>query len=139
MLERLRRDASFLAERFKLPLRSVDAEGPRVKRRYGICYEDGSIRIRLRNVRNGEILKYSALVDTLCHELAHLRHFDHGLRFQALYKRVLGYARRQGLYRPSRRPSPGGGFAPRPPSAPPSPRVRGPIQLELFGAPPTDP
>ena len=102
-LERLRRDAAFLAERFKLPLRALDAEAPRVKRRYGICYDDGSIKVRLHNVRNGELLKYSALVDTLCHELAHLKHFDHGLRFQAFYRRIQEYARRQGIYQPSRR------------------------------------
>jgi len=102
-LERLRRDAAFLAERFKLPLRALDAEGPRVKRRYGICYEDGSIRVRLHNLRSGELLKYSALVDTLCHELAHLKYFDHGVRFQGFYRRMLEYARRQGIYKPSRR------------------------------------
>jgi len=103
VLERLRGDAAFLAERFKLPLRALDAEGPRVKRRYGICYDDGSIKVRLHNVRNGDLLKYSALVDTLCHELAHLKHFDHGVRFQTFYRRMLEYARRQGIYKPSRR------------------------------------
>jgi hypothetical protein len=40
------------------------------------------------------------MVDTLCHELAHLRHFNHGQRFWQLYRRILAYARRQGIYRP---------------------------------------
>jgi hypothetical protein len=81
-------------------------------------------------------------VDTLCHELAHLKHFDHGVRFQAFYRRMLEYARRQGIYRPSRRPLPL-----RPPlmqrraQAPPVEPVRvapapqrpsRPIQLDLF-------
>ena len=102
-LKRLRRDALILARAFRLPLRSVDAERANVKRRYGVCYDDGSIRIRLRHVRTRELLKYSALVDTLCHELAHLRHFDHGPRFHELYRRILSHARRLGVYRPAPR------------------------------------
>ena len=142
MLERLRRDSRLLAERFRLPLRSLDAEGPRVKRRYGICYEDGSIRIRLRHARTGKLLKYSALVDTLCHELAHLRQFDHGLRFHTLYRRIVEYARRNGVYRPRPQRPPAsqpelfGVGAARARIAAASPeRRRGapePIQLELF-------
>ncbi len=153
MLERLRADARNLAAAYRLPLRSLDAERPKVKRRYGICYDDGSIRIRLRHVRTGQLLKYSSLVDTLCHELAHLRHFDHGRRFHALYEKVLAYARRKGVYRPGPRPprpqepqhSLLVGLRPRPAIA--RPRVRsqrvaggvagdqGPKQLELFPAP----
>ncbi len=142
MLGRLRGVARALAERFSLPLRSLEAENPRVKRRYGICYDDGSIRIRLRHVRTRELLKYSGLVDTLCHELAHLRHFDHGPQFWQLYRRILGYARRQGIYDPVPRAFYARG------SGHPAHRVlrplerdrreadpppKGPLQLELFG------
>ncbi len=154
MLERLRADARTLAAAYRLPLRSLDAERPQVKRRYGICYDDGSIRIRLRHLRTGQLLKHSSLVDTLCHELAHLRHFDHGWRFHALYEKVLAYARRKGIYRPGPRPprlrpqpqhSLLVGLGPRP--AITRPRVlphavagglaggQGPEQLELFSAP----
>lgn len=101
VLKGLRRDGRILAGRFKLGLVMVDAERAQVRRRYGVCYSDGTIRIRLRHARTGRLLKYSALVDTLCHELAHLRHFDHGSRFQAFYRRILGDARRIGIYRPS--------------------------------------
>ena len=66
-----------------------------MKRRYGVCYADGSIRIRLRHTLTGRSLKYSSLVNTLCHELAHLRHFNHGLRFRAFYFEMLDYARRE--------------------------------------------
>ena len=149
ILERLRRDAELLCSRFELALRSLDPEGRRVKRRYGICYEDGSIRIRLRHATTGRLLKYSALVDTLCHELAHLRHFDHGARFQALYERILGYARRNGLYRPGRRDQPRPRVAPGSLVVPSGPELqpalpwgepprkeppKRPFQLELFGA-----
>ena len=99
-LERLRRHAVQLAGAFELPLASVDAESPRVRRRYGICYADGRIRIRLHQLRSADLLKYSVMVDTLCHELAHLRHLNHGPRFWRLYRRILAYARRQGIYRP---------------------------------------
>ncbi len=144
MLGRLRRDARVLAERFSLSLQALDSEGPRVKRRYGICYDDGSIRIRLRHASSDRLLKYSALVDTLCHELAHLRHLNHGVRFQTLYRKILEYARRTGIYRPRPRfPSPRAALpqAPllaaslAPPPAPERP-VRRAIQLELFPAEP---
>jgi predicted metal-dependent hydrolase len=103
VLLRLRRDALILASRFALPLRSLEPERPQVRRRYGICYADGRIRIRLRHVRTRELLKYSSLVDTLCHELAHLRHMNHGLRFQAFYRRILYQARELGIYAPAPR------------------------------------
>ena len=67
-----------------------------MKRRYGVCYADGTIRIRLRHATTGEPLKYSSLVNTLCHELAHLRHFNHGLRFQRFYAQILEFARDRG-------------------------------------------
>jgi predicted metal-dependent hydrolase len=103
VLASLRRDALVLARQFALPLRALDAERPQVRRRYGICFADGRIRIRLRHVKTRELLKYSSLVDTLCHELAHLRHMNHGLRFQAFYRRILDYARRTEIYRPALR------------------------------------
>jgi hypothetical protein len=124
VLERLRADALTLAAAYRLPLRSLDAERSQVKRRYGICYDDGSIRVRLRHVRTRQLLKYSSLVDTLCHELAHLRYFDHGRRFSAFYEKLLAYARRRGIYRP----------APRPP-----PRREAPANSLLVGIPPRRP
>jgi hypothetical protein len=141
-LERLRRHAELLAGAFELPLASVDAESPRVRRRYGICYADGRIRIRLHQLRSPDLLKYSVMVDTLCHELAHLRHLNHGPRFWRLYRRILAYARRQGIYRPGPEPVPARAapFAalphaiararPRPPEPRQRPAPRG--QLELF-------
>ena len=102
-MSQLRRDAVTLAARFALPLRSLEPERAHVRRRYGICYADGRIQIRLRHVRTRELLKYSSLVDTLCHELAHLRHMNHGLRFQAFYRRILETARRLGIYEPTPR------------------------------------
>jgi predicted metal-dependent hydrolase len=100
LLARLNRDAERLATRFQLRLQSIEAESPQVKRRYGICYSDGRIKIRLRHVTTGQPLRYSSLVNTLCHELAHLRHMNHGPRFKAFYLKILEHARIEGIYRP---------------------------------------
>ena len=100
LMERLRRDAERICQRFRLELTSLEPESPRVRSRYGICYSDGTIRIRLRHVTTGKPLRYSSLVNTLCHELAHLRHMNHGPRFKALYGRILEWARAEGIYRP---------------------------------------
>ena len=101
-MARLNRDAVVIATRFVLRYRAIEAERPRVKRRYGVCYADGTIRIRLRHAATAKPLKYSSLVNTLCHELAHLRHFNHGARFQRLYREILEYARSVRIYRPGR-------------------------------------
>ena len=100
LIDRLNRDAARIAERFALRYRAIEAERPQVKSRYGVCYADGRIRIRLRHAATGRSLKYSSLVNTLCHELAHLRHFNHGPRFKAFYLRLLDFARAEGIYRP---------------------------------------
>jgi hypothetical protein len=98
----LNRDAKQIAWRFRLRYKSIRAERSGVNGHYGICYSDGEIRIRLRHAVSGRPLKYSSLVNTLCHELAHLRHFNHGERFKAFYFQLLDYARAEGIYRPGR-------------------------------------
>ena len=100
LIESLRNDANRICSRFGLQYASIEPERANVKRRYGICYSDGSIKIRLRHVHTGESLKYSSLVNTLCHELAHLKHFDHSPRFQAFYLQLLSFARSEGIYSP---------------------------------------
>lgn len=99
-MARLERDARVLCARFGLRYRVLEAERANVRRRYGVCFSDGTIRIRLRHATTGRALKYSSLVNTLCHELAHLEHFNHGPGFQAFYARILEYARGEGIYRP---------------------------------------
>jgi len=115
MMRQLRGWGRRLADGFGLRWRSLEAERQGVNGHYGICYEDGTIRIRLRHATTGKLLKQSSLVDTLCHELAHLRHMDHSPRFRRLYERILEVARREGFYRPG-----------------PGPEQRGPVQLSLF-------
>jgi predicted metal-dependent hydrolase len=129
-MERLNRDAERLAGRFQLRYRAIEAERPNVKRRYGICFADGTIRIRLRHVVTRKPLKYSSLVNTLCHELAHLRHFNHGPRFKAFYLRILEHARREGIYQPG--PPREVLSQPSEPERAPSPTPIGAEQLRLF-------
>jgi hypothetical protein len=147
LIVELERDAARIARAFGLRYRTIEPERPQVKRRLGVCYRDGTIRIRLFHATTGRALKYSSLVDTLCHELAHLRHFNHGRRFQSFYRRILEFARREGIYLPgpdersldAERTSRRLGPAPRapersktaPPAAPPGPRPA-PQQLVLF-------
>ena len=153
LVERLSQDAAQLAVHFGLRFREIEAERAGVKARSGACFEDGTIKIRLVHAMTGRPLQYSSLVDTLCHELAHLKYWHHGPRFQAYYKRILAHARREGIYQPRPRAPrrarpirPTGSTSsttacaaapPSDPSGPPGPPVppfsrRGPEQLSLF-------
>jgi predicted metal-dependent hydrolase len=104
-IEKLRTMAVKLAAHFRLRYTAIDAEADGVVQHYGICYADGRIRIRLRHATTGRLLKESSLVDTLCHELAHLKHFDHSLRFRRFHEKVLAEARRLGWYKPGPPPA----------------------------------
>jgi len=153
---RLERDAQQICARFRLRYRVLEAERANVKRRYGVCFSDGTIRIRLIHVTTKNPLKYSSLVNTLCHELAHLRHFNHGPRFQTYYGQILEWARREGIYRPGPErttlaaalvgvaeasgmralevsSAPRRRVSPRPDSPSPKPKPAPSGQLELFG------
>lgn len=148
LVTRLRFDAYRIATRFGLRYRAIEAERANVKRRYGVCYSDGEIRIRLTHVRTGRPLKYSSLVNTLCHELAHLKHFDHGQAFRAFHGQLLAFARSSGIYAPEAvartRRTPRRPALPERPGPPAVPRERtrasarpcgaraGPEQLALF-------
>ncbi len=110
----LRSRGVILAARFGLQYAALEPEADGVIEHYGICYRDGLIRIRLRHATTGKILKESSLVDTLCHELAHLKVFDHSLRFRRFYLKILDEARERGWYKPG--PA----------------EIKGPIQGSLF-------
>jgi predicted metal-dependent hydrolase len=130
LMARLNRDAEHIAWRFGLAYKAIKPERANVKNRYGVCYDDGLIKIRLRHAVSGKPLRYSSLVSTLCHELAHLRHFNHGQRFRAFNLELLEFARAEGVYRPRSRagkPTHRRADTPAEPSIP-----AGPVQLSLF-------
>lgn len=123
LVERLRADAARIAAEFKLPPYELDADRPNAHERYGVCFSDGRIRVRLIHARTGRPLRYSALIDTVVHELAHLRHMNHGPRWEALYDKMLAWCRAQGIYAPQQRREP----------APKPVKPAKPAQLGLFG------
>jgi len=106
LVERLRADAARVAGQFQLPPYELDADRPDAHDRYGVCFADGRIRVRLIHARTGRPLRYSALIDTVVHELAHLRHLNHGPRWEALYEKMLAWCRAQGIYTPQKRREP---------------------------------
>jgi len=122
----------------EMPIRNINRTvgtmlSHEVAKRYGHeGLSDGTIRIRLRHAVTGEPLKYSSLVNTLCHELAHLRHFNHGLRFRRFYAQILEFARDSGLYQPRTGALPERLARVAPPTAA-SPTTEPPGQLSLFG------
>jgi len=88
------------------------------------------IKIRLRHAVTRRPLRYSSLVSTLCHELAHLRYFNHGLRFRAFNQQLLEFARAERIYRPSEPASTPRGVPVR--SADRKTQLGRPVQLSLF-------
>jgi predicted metal-dependent hydrolase len=100
LLRRIRRDGRRIAKQFKLRYLEITKESPRVRSRYGSCDQDRVIRIRLNNLTNGDFLRYANLINTLCHELAHIRYMDHGKKFKNLNNEILLWAKGRGIYRP---------------------------------------
>ena len=101
LMERLRADARVIADHFGLRYKALLIERPTARSHYGVCYQDGTIKIRLNHVLYQRPLRYSSLVNTVCHELAHLRHFDHGEGFERFYGEILEWARVRRIYRPA--------------------------------------
>jgi hypothetical protein len=78
-----------VAKLYDLPLQSITGYPMPQKgmaNRLGDCSANGHIRLVLRCTVNGEWceepMSPAEVWDTAAHELAHLRHFDHGLKFQ---------------------------------------------------------
>ena len=89
VMRQLRRDAQRIAAHFGLRYASLRPEREGITDHFGICYANGEIRVRLRHATTGRVLRYSSLIDTVCHELAHLRHFDHSERFEAFFAELV--------------------------------------------------
>lgn len=78
-----------VAKKYDLPLRSITGlplAPYEMFNRMGDCSHSGDIRLVLRCCENGawcdEPMSPSEVWDTASHELAHLRHMNHGLEFQ---------------------------------------------------------
>jgi predicted metal-dependent hydrolase len=132
LIERLNRDGERIAGHFNLRYESITAERANVTSRYGSCCEEGTIKVRLCHAVTGKPLKYSSLVNTLCHELAHLRFFNHGDRFKLFYQQILEWARADGIYRPRPVAQPVVLAMLPEPRAKAEPEHTNPVQLALF-------
>lgn len=92
------------ARQFNLPLRKVKPLPPH-KDWYGDCSNDGRVRVQLRWDRGvarsmaGPLLAYQ-IIDTMAHELAHLRHNNtHHPKWFSLHVRLLSAMERDGVYK----------------------------------------
>jgi predicted metal-dependent hydrolase len=63
---------------------------------YGICHPDGRIAIRIRWA-NGRALMPYAIIDTMAHELAHLKYWTHSEKWFNLHSKILRDMANDGL------------------------------------------
>ncbi len=87
----------------KLPADFVLAPGVRLRERYGVCQRRRGqpARLTVRCTADGDKRQWrrsAAILRTLLHEAAHLRHPHHGPAFWALLRRLLDGAASAGLY-----------------------------------------
>jgi predicted metal-dependent hydrolase len=100
LLSRIRKDGRRIAKRFRLRYLRILQESPRVRARYGSCDEDRVIRLRLYRLKDRKFMRYPILINTLCHELAHLKYMDHSKNFKQLNEIILKWARKRKIYCP---------------------------------------
>jgi len=89
-IHEVRKIVKKLIETFDLPKCSV-TELPNTVRHFGECYDTKRIKIRLKYYKKNRDLSRNTIIDTICHELSHLAHFDHGRDFKRLYNIILSY------------------------------------------------
>ena len=98
-------------------LAQIQKEAKPILKHFGLSYEtikesvaEGSAgfnrgrRIIALNVRQRsdpmKFRKFSAIMSTMIHELAHLRHMNHGPQFRAFDSELKAWAKKRGIYRP---------------------------------------
>ena len=95
-----RRILRYNAEVFGLKLRRVQVLSDQ-KDFFGDCSTDGCLRVQLR--RLGTPLLAYQLIDTLAHELAHLKHHNHKWGWFKLHTEILWSMQAEGTYKKLRR------------------------------------
>jgi predicted metal-dependent hydrolase len=84
-LRKIKKIAYMLAIDFDLPLRSVEILSNEYEH-MGECDDAKNIKIRTHYWKRNRKLSEACILDTICHELAHLQHFDHSHDFRNLQK-----------------------------------------------------
>jgi len=99
ILSKIQRDVRPLLKAFGLNFQTMKesvAEGS-----LGFNRGRRSIALNVRGKANPmKLRKYSAIMRTMIHEIAHLRHMNHSRAFSDFDKELLLWARENGLYRP---------------------------------------
>lgn len=80
--ERMAAESLALAKRHDLPLQRVSIGDPRT--RWGSCSAQGAIRYSWRLILAPPFVRQA----TVAHEVAHLRHMNHGAEFHALVRAI---------------------------------------------------
>lgn len=88
------------ADRFGLRLKKVKPL-PATKEFYGDCSGDGHVRIQLRRGTT-PLLPYQ-IIDTMAHELAHLRHLSHKPAWFRLHVKILAEMEYDDVFKQLRR------------------------------------
>ena len=80
-----------ICKKFKLSHKNLhlfEHDDPeRVKSR-GICWEDGKIELDFRSKNSKSFAKIETIIDTVVHELAHLRHMEHDKKFWDFFDKM---------------------------------------------------
>lgn len=61
------------------------------KNSFGYCSTDGHIRIAIRNPNTGKPVKWETVINTVCHELAHMTYQHHKRSWYILYRKYFNY------------------------------------------------
>jgi hypothetical protein len=86
---------SAAAAYFNLPLKKVEPVAYPHRAVLGLCSNSGRVRLRIRLKTKGQWSQvrdhYGNIVQTIVHELAHLKEFNHGPEHSALTKKIFDY------------------------------------------------
>lgn len=91
LLTLVRSIAQKVAKKFNLKYRRIELfpiDDPDRKKSRGICYPDGFIYVGVRRRLRGRVDTLDSITDTIIHELAHLKYFNHGRSFWAFHKKM---------------------------------------------------
>lgn len=91
LLTLLRSCARCLKQKFKLPryrLDLFDFDDPERTTCRGLCYPDGQIHINLRKRRGRKYDRLESAIDTVIHELTHLKYDKHDKAFWAFHQKM---------------------------------------------------